>query len=161
MLNNISNQDEKSLETYSKNLVRDFLYFVNKVSEGELNEDLSCHFKIIFSVLQKILERLTFLFSQNSSSQSIPNKNQLLDTVIVRMIKVLILVPCIPQINGSSKLDDGLFESFTETIKAHSRSKEKFYIHLLFHLVKFANKGNDIVSKNIEASLLIFIYLIG
>ena len=54
VLNNISNQDEKSLETYSKNLVRDFLYFVNKVSEGELNEDLSCHFKIIFSVLQKI-----------------------------------------------------------------------------------------------------------
>ena len=158
VLNNISNQDEKSLETYSKNLVRDFLYFVNKVSEGELNEDLSCHFKIIFSVLQKILERLTFLFSQNSSSQSIPNKNQLLDTVIVRMIKVLILVPCIPQINGSSKLDDGLFESFTETIKAHSRSKEKFYIHLLFHLVKFANKGKGCFEK-VDPKLSIVYFL--
>ena len=158
VLNNISNQDEKSLETYSKNLVRDFLYFVNKVSEGELNEDLSCHFKIIFSVLQKILERLTFLFSQNSSSQLIPNKNQLLDTVIVRMIKVLILVPCIPQINGSSKLDDGLFESFTETIKAHSRSKEKFYIHLLFHLVKFANKGKGCFEK-VDPKLSIVYFL--
>ena len=147
VLNNISNQDEKSLEIYSKNLVRDFLYFVNKVSEGELNEDLSCHFKIIFSVLQKILERLTFLFSQNSSSQLIPNKNQLLDTVLVRMIKILIFVPCIPQINGSSKLDQSLFESFTETIKDHSRSKEKFYIHLLFHLVKFANKGKGCFEK--------------
>ena len=141
VLNNISNQDEKALETYSKNLVRDFLYFVNKVSNGELKEDLSCHFTIIFKVLEKILERMIFLFSQPSSDKLIPNKNKLLENLINRMIKVVILVPCISQIEGSSEFDNSIFENFIQKIKNHSINKENLYIHLLIHLIKFSNKG--------------------
>lgn len=141
VLNTISNQDEKALEIYSKNLVRDFLYFVNKVSNGELKEDLSCHFNIIFKVLEKILERMIFLFSQPSSDQLIPNKNKLLENLINRMIKVVILVPCISQIEGSSEFDNSLFENFIQKIKINSINKENLYIHLLIHLIKFSNKG--------------------
>jgi hypothetical protein len=139
-----------SIENYTKVLIRDFFSFVNKVCEGQVkNEDLSYHFEIIFSLILKILER-TKTLELNDTENKIKLK-KIRDDITNQSTKLLVIIPCINQINNSNKMEN--FDEIIQTILNYSINKEKFYIYILLNLYKFSFKESELISI-----LVIFIF---
>ena len=142
LLDNIHNLDINGVEKYSKVMISDFLIFVKKVcNEEKKEEDLSYHFNLIFIIFEKFLYRIIVLLNENKEKKEKYIKlKKLLDEYISNICKVIIITPCIEQINGSNKFDICLLETFMEKIKNFSLNKEKFYMNLLLSLYKFCEK---------------------
>ena len=142
LLDNIHNLDINGVEKYSKVMISDFLIFVKKIcNEEKKEEDLSYHFNLIFIIFEKFLYRIIVLLNENKEKKEKYIKlKKLLDEYISNICKVIIITPCIEQINGSNKFDICLLETFMEKIKNFSLNKEKFYMNLLLSLYKFCEK---------------------
>ena len=140
LIENIQNLNINSIENYTKVLIRDFFSFVNKVCEGQVkNEDLSYHFEIIFSLILKILER-TKTLELNDTENKIKLK-KIRDDITNQSTKLLVIIPCINQINNSNKMEN--FDEIIQTILNYSINKEKFYIYILLNLYKFSFKDKE------------------
>ena len=83
---------------------------------------------------------------------------KLLDEYIGNICKVIIITPCIEQINGSNKFDICLLETFMEKIKDFSLNKEKFYMNLLLSLYKFCEK-DDIFPLELNPKYSVYYFL--
>ena len=83
---------------------------------------------------------------------------KLLDEYIGNICKVIIITPCIEQINGSNKFDICLLETFMEKIKDFSLNKEKFYMNLLLSLYKFCEK-DDIFPPELNPKYSVYYFL--
>ena len=142
LLENIHNLDINGIEKYSKVMISDFLIFVKKVcNEEKKEEDLSYHFNLIFIIFEKFIDRIIILLKENKEKKERYTKlKKLSDEYIRNICKVIIITPCIEQINGSNKFDICLLETFMEKIKNFSINKEKFYMNLLLGLYKFCQK---------------------
>ena len=138
LLDNIHNLNINDIEKYSKVMISDFLIFVKKVcNEEKKEEDLSYHFNLIFVIFEKVLYRIIVLLNKEKKDKIIKLK-KLLDDFVGNICKVIIITPCIDQIEGSNKFDNTLLETFMEKIKEFN--KEKFYMNLLLSLYKFCER---------------------
>ena len=138
LLDNIHNLNINDIEKYSKVMISDFLIFVKKVcNEEKKEEDLSYHFNLIFVIFEKFLYRIIVLLNKEKKDKIIKLK-KLLDDFVGNICKVIIITPCIDQIEGSNKFDNTLLETFMEKIKEFN--KEKFYMNLLLSLYKFCER---------------------
>ena len=160
LLDNIHNLDIAGVEKYSKVMISDFLIFVKKVcNEEKKEEDLSYHFNLIFIIFEKFLYRIIVLLNENKDKKEKYSKlKKLLDEYIGNICKVIIITPCIEQINGSNKFDICLLETFMEKIKDFSLNKEKFYMNLLLSLYKFCEK-DDIFPPELNPKYSVYYFL--
>ena len=140
LLKSIENINEDSIDKYSKLIIKDFLVFIKKICENK-NEDLSCHIELIFQIYEKILNRIVTLMNENTSKEKIAKSKKLIDELMSYITKVLILTPCIQQVEGSTKFNVLTLEKYLSIFKNFCFSKEKFYMHILLNLYKFC--GNQ------------------
>ena len=145
LLENIHNLDIDSIDKYSKIIIRDFLIFVKKICDvDEEKEDLSYHFNIIFMIFEKILYRIIVLLNKHQAEKDKYSKlKKILDELIQYISKIIIITPCIDQIQGTETFDLTLLETFMEKIKEFCLNQEKFYMHLLLSLYNFCEKDEE------------------
>ena len=113
----ISQFNLPTIDDYSKTLSTDFLTFVNTITSSSSSENLSTHFQIIFSILSKLIERLQTLA---------PSDGSVLFNLIKRILRIVILVPCIDEIEGSTPLEVSQLETFLSKVKAAYSNDDAF-----------------------------------
>ena len=116
LLKSIENINEDSIDKYSKLIIKDFLVFIKKICENK-NEDLSCHIELIFQIYEKILNRINTLMSENNSKEKNMKWRKLIDELMSYITKVLILTPCIQQVEGSKKFNVLALEKYLSIFK--------------------------------------------
>ena len=138
VMDNISTMNKDELSNYSKVIIHDFFGFINKVCSKKVhNEDLSYHFEVIFSILSSILDRIQELLKEENSEKK--ELKKLNDELIKYTSKVIVISPCINQVEGSNQLDISIIENFLQKVKSVS-NYEKFYLNILLNVYYFSFK---------------------
>lgn len=144
---------EKSLDDYSKVIVRDFLCFANNVINNQLQESLSFHFKVMIDILNTILHRMQCLKSNNTTE----NNNQIhIKNIINRILKIIIITPCIIQLEDTPELDQEMIFIILRTIKQITADKEAHLLYLIDNLIKFNQQEKGLFAKIDKKSAIIF-----
>ena len=156
LMDNISTMNKDQLGNYSKIIIHDFFGFINKVCSKKVhNEDLSYHFEVIFSILSKILDRIQELLKdENSEKKELKKLN---DELIKYISKVIVISPCINQVEGSNQLDISILENFLQKVKSVS-NYEKFYLNILLNVYYFSLKEKEFPKElNSKPSMMFFL----
>ena len=156
VMDNISTMNKDELSNYSKVIIHDFFGFINKVCGKKVhNEDLSYHFEVIFSILSSILDRIQELLKEENSEKK--ELKKLNDELIKYTSKVIVISPCINQVEGSNQLDISIIENFLQKVKSVS-NYEKFYLNILLNVYYFSLKEKEFPKElNSKPSMMFFL----
>ena len=139
----------KQINEYSSSVTTDFLSFVNTITLSSTSENLYTHFQIIFSILSKLIDRIQVLVLTDTS---------VLLSLIKRILRVVILAPCINDIEYCTPIESSELEAFLSKVKKAYGNNDAFYAMMLEYLLYFSKKDEK-TFKSMNSKTAVDYYL--
>ena len=145
----ISQFSLEQINKYSNSVTANFLSFINKLTLSSTSENLYTHFQIIFLVLSKLIDRIQELVLTDTS---------VLLSLIKRILRVVVLAPCINDIEGCTPIESSELEAFLSKVKKAYGNNDAFYAMMLEYLLYFSQKDEK-TFKSMNSKTAVDYYL--